>query len=299
MSYWNLFNLPLSIIQNAFNASYQAKQNKHNEKLVDMQNKAAEKQAEKAYIRSLPSNQMQNMRSAGISDFAAAQAISGGGTYQPAPVNTSQGQAPQIDLNGAMQAITNSLQMKQEMKMQDKLLAAQKAENAANRETQKEIAQLQADTTNRNADNRLTYDYENARRNWRLIDSQISHIEKQTESLSSIINGQELDNERKRLENDNYPELAKLTNKKAFQEIEALILECNQSRETHEQEIRNKKLENRFLEFTEKYRVDAENARNELMSYMDSVHLNVNTPAAGLLACLELLMNVYFPKVVK
>ena len=32
----NLFNLPLSIIQNAFNASYQAKQNKHNEKLVDI-----------------------------------------------------------------------------------------------------------------------------------------------------------------------------------------------------------------------------------------------------------------------
>ena len=142
MSAWkllNLVNLPLSILQNAFNASMQVRQNKHNEKLVDMQNKAAETQAEKAYIRSLPSNQMQNMRSAGISDFAAAQGISGGGTYQPAPVNVSQGQAPQIDLNGAMQAVLSSAQLKEQKRQFDLQHAEQKRQFDLNYEETKRM----------------------------------------------------------------------------------------------------------------------------------------------------------------
>ena len=309
MSAWkllNLINLPLSILQNAFNASMQAKQNKHNEKLVDMQNKAAETQAEKAYIRSLPSNQMQNMRSAGISDFAAAQGISGGGTYQPAPVNTSQGQAPQIDLNGAMQAITSSMQLKQEMKMQDKLLAAQKAE--AQKQRDHELMLKDIDTMNQTQhdyldysmrERRLEFDKEVHEYNKPLIQAQINKIKSATKVDEINVTSAELDNLRKRLELENLPTLMKLSNYETMHRINKMILDYQHAVENHSLDTEAKRLQNEINSLTKDSNIDFINARNELNSYMDEIHLRKNSKANGFFGSLELFLNNYMPAILK
>lgn len=198
--YSALLGLFSNIVQSVFNARSVHETNKHNERLVDKQNAASALESEKAYRRSLPSQQIANMRAAGISDFAAAQSISGGGTYSPAPVNTAKAEAPQIDLSSAIESVTNAVRMKQEERMQNKLLKHQAQENAANRENQKEIAQISADSSKYTADTaaktafeRLQHDkddlefrkrqYEETGK--RLVESQINLNDKQREKIKA------------------------------------------------------------------------------------------------------------------
>lgn len=68
--------------------------NEANRQMVEMQNKAAREEAEKAYQRSSAPNQVELMRSAGMSRAGAINALNGGGSYTPAPVNVSQDSAP-------------------------------------------------------------------------------------------------------------------------------------------------------------------------------------------------------------
>lgn len=108
-----------SIIQNAFNVRQQKEVNKNNRELVQMQNDAAAAESEKAYKRSLPVNQVGNMRAAGMSHAAAINALNDGGSYQPAPVNTAQDQAPQIDLSQAINAVQSAAALKEQKRQFD------------------------------------------------------------------------------------------------------------------------------------------------------------------------------------
>lgn len=160
-----------TLIQNAFNVKQQQRANAHNREMVELQNAAASQESEKAYQRSTPVNQIGNMRAAGMSFAGAVNALNGGGSYQPAPVNSAQDTAPQVDLSGISNALQGFAQLKQQRELADKQLKASKEQqqvqiasdekkHAAQLETQKEIAQLNADTTNRNADKRLDFDVE-------------------------------------------------------------------------------------------------------------------------------------------
>ena len=138
--------------------------NQANREMVEMQNKAAKDEAELAYKRSSAPNQVGLMTSAGMSRAGAINALNGGGSYTPAPVNTSQDQAPQMqttDLSALAnigQAFGEMAQRKHDEKMQAKQIAAQKEQQKAQIESNERIAEMQANTTNRNADNRLEFE---------------------------------------------------------------------------------------------------------------------------------------------
>ena len=121
-----------NVLQAIINPIMQHVQNKHNEKMVAAQNAAAANEAEKAYERSKPTTQVTNMRQVGMSQAGAVNALNGGGSYTPAPVNVSQGQAPQLDFSG----LTNVL-------MQSEQLKEQKRQFNANLGLEKEKMQLE------------------------------------------------------------------------------------------------------------------------------------------------------------
>lgn len=106
--------------------------NAANRQLVEMQNKAAKEESELAYKRSLPTNQVGNMMAAGMSRAGAINALNGGGSYTPAPVNVSQDSAPQMQttdfsaLSNVAQAFAQRAQQKHDEKMQSKQLEEQK-----------------------------------------------------------------------------------------------------------------------------------------------------------------------------
>ena len=139
-------------IQNVVNVKQQRETNKLNEKLVQMQNEASAQQAELSYQRSRADNQVANMMNAGMSRAGAINALNGGGHYQPAPVNTSQANAPQIDTSSAINAIQEAANLKH----QRDVLKQQKVFNFAQLRNQREmhsdqlasnehIAKIQAD----------------------------------------------------------------------------------------------------------------------------------------------------------
>ena len=164
-----------SIIGTVANVNSVRKNNQLQMELADKTNAASVAQAERAYQRSQASNQVGLMQQAGMSKAGAINAINGGGSYQPAPMQTASTQAPQVDLShafdGLIQVGENAKQRKAAEKLQREQIDASKEaqklqieseekKHAASLQTQKDIAQLQADTTNRNADNRLQFDKE-------------------------------------------------------------------------------------------------------------------------------------------
>lgn len=173
---------------NEMNYKIAQETNANNRLLVQMQNEAAKQEAELAYKRSSAPNQVSLMRAAGMSRAGAINALNGGGSYTPAPVNTSQDSAPQMqaaDLSALAnigQGLEAISQRKHEEKMQAKQLAAAKEQHQAQLESNERIAQLQADTTNRNADNRLNFDKEQFDK---LSPYQIRQIEANIEKLKS------------------------------------------------------------------------------------------------------------------
>lgn len=149
---------------NKYNLQIARETNAANREMVEMQNKAAKEEAELAYQRSKSTTQVQNMQAAGMSRAGAINALNGGGSYTPAPVNVSQDQAAKMEtadlsaLANIGQRLAEMSQRKHEEKMQSKQIAAAKEQQQAQLESNERIAQLQADTTNRNADNRLNWD---------------------------------------------------------------------------------------------------------------------------------------------
>ena len=114
-----------SIIGGITNYRQQERANETNLQMVRMQNQAAAQESEKAYQRSRASSQVADMMSAGMSKAGALNAINGGGSYQPAPVNAGQVQAPQLDTS----TIVNALQAGAQLKEQKRQFDLQHAEN--------------------------------------------------------------------------------------------------------------------------------------------------------------------------
>lgn len=173
---------------NEMNYKIAKETNEANRKLVEMQNQAAKDEAELAYKRSSAGNQVNLMRQAGMSRAGAINALNGGGSYTPAPVNTSQDSAPQMQttdlsmLANIGQGLEAISQRKHDEKMQEKQLKAAKEHQEAQIKSNERIAQLQADTTNRNADNRLNFDKEQFDK---LSPYQIRQIEANIDKLKS------------------------------------------------------------------------------------------------------------------
>lgn len=183
-------NLASSIFSSVANVRMQRETNATNMQIAREQNAAAAAESEKAYERSKATNQVRLMQDAGMSKAGALNAINGGGSYQPAPVNAGQAQAPQIDLTHAFDGMITAAENNKQRKAAEDLQTAQikaaeeaqrkqiesdERKHAAQLTTQKEIAQLQADTTNRNADNRLNFD----REQWQALESYRKEQERQ------------------------------------------------------------------------------------------------------------------------
>lgn len=117
---------------NKTNLEIAEKTNAANREMVEAQNKAAAAESEKAYQRSKPTTQVANMMQAGMSRAGAINALNGGGSYTPAPVNVSQDSAPQMQtadlsaLSNISQAFAQRAQQKHDEKMQAKQLEEQK-----------------------------------------------------------------------------------------------------------------------------------------------------------------------------
>lgn len=110
---------------NEINKQLVRETNEANRQMVEMQNKAAAAESEKAYQRSKASTQVTNMMQAGMSRAGAINALNGGGSYTPAPVNVSQDTAPQMqttDFTNLGQIFAQRSQQIHEQKMQDKQL---------------------------------------------------------------------------------------------------------------------------------------------------------------------------------
>lgn len=146
---------------NKTNLNIAGKTNEANRQMVEMQNKAAAAESEKAYQRSKATTQVTNMMQAGMSRAGAINALNGGGSYTPAPVNTSQDSAPQMqttDLSALAnigQAFAQRAQQKHDEKMQAKQIAAQKDE--AQKQREHELLLKDIDTANQTQRDYLEY----------------------------------------------------------------------------------------------------------------------------------------------
>lgn len=162
---FSLGSSALGYAQNQQNIKAQREANQQNLALTREANSAQMRESEKAYQRSLPTNQVANFRAAGMSHAGALQALSGGGSYSPAPVNTGQVEPVQGSSAGVQQGIESMLQaimhqqsnatqmkiareqMEHDIKITEMQLADnrdqrdhEQVENHLNRKNQKEIS---------------------------------------------------------------------------------------------------------------------------------------------------------------
>lgn len=98
-------SLGLGISQNSSNTKSVEDTNKTNYQIAQETNQSNVEQANLAYQRSLPYNQVSNLMSAGMSKAGALSALTGGGVYNPPVLQSSQMQAPQKDYSGIMSAM--------------------------------------------------------------------------------------------------------------------------------------------------------------------------------------------------
>lgn len=94
--------------QNAINARNERMQRETNEQNQLMQaqaNQAQHAEAQLAYDRSKATNQLSLMQNAGMTKGAALNALTGGGSYTPAPQSASTDQAPKHDADGYLKSI--------------------------------------------------------------------------------------------------------------------------------------------------------------------------------------------------
>lgn len=122
---------------NESNREMQDSANDTNLQIAHDANALQQQENEKAYQRSQAGNQVNLMMQAGMSRAGAINALNGGGSYTPAPINTAQVQASQNqpyqrdpnDTKNIMDSLFGSLsnagQMEQERKMQERQLQVQ------------------------------------------------------------------------------------------------------------------------------------------------------------------------------
>ena len=133
-----LLGLAGSGISAIVNAEQQKMQNAYNERLVDKQNAAAAAESEKQRAYESAPAQVSRLRSAGMSKAGALGAINGAGGYTPAPVNASQGTAPQIDSSNIVNALQGMAQLSEQKRVNDAVIKKTNADAAkSNIEAQK------------------------------------------------------------------------------------------------------------------------------------------------------------------
>ena len=300
-----ILGLILESVGLGVNVEQQEKNRELQLQLVREQNQAAAQEAEKAYHRSKATTQVNNMRAAGMSQAGAVNVLNGGGSYTPAPVNVADVEPTQVDTSGIVSALQNIGQLQlaerqlQEQKRQfNSQLSVTKEMQLAQMESNERIAQLQADTTNRNADNRLGFDKEQFEFNKPKILAEISQIKHNSGVLKEVAKGHNLDNIRKDFENKRLPTLAKLADISAWQNIEYVAMKLAHENVEHMNRQERESLELEFLRATIDSGVSLQNIQNELQTYLSTQELDVykNPIAGNFIGALVFSMEKLVPK---
>ena len=195
----NKTNLEIARQTNEANMNMTAATNLANRHLVREQNAAAAEEAEKAYQRSKPTTQVGNMQAAGMSLAGAINSLNGGGSYSPAPVNVASDEASRnhsaqvspaqlMSSEGVFANIANAFMQREQIKSSERMQRESMQKQAEMQREQiasaERIAQLQADTTNRNADNRLDWE----KKQFDVLSPyQIRHIEAQIDKINADV----------------------------------------------------------------------------------------------------------------
>lgn len=109
-----------SIAQNASNTKSVQETNDANLRIAQETNSSNVKQAELAYQRSLPTAQVRNLMSAGMSRAGALSSLTGGGSYTAPILQSATMQAPQKDFSGiasAFERLSNAPANMQQMSL--------------------------------------------------------------------------------------------------------------------------------------------------------------------------------------
>ena len=101
----SLFSGGIGLFQGLTNYNSVQDTNAMNLKIARETNQSNVEQANLAYARSLPFNQVNNLMDAGMSRAAALNKLSGGGTYTAPTLSSARMDAPQMNLQGVMSAI--------------------------------------------------------------------------------------------------------------------------------------------------------------------------------------------------
>ena len=92
--------------------------NATNLQLAREANVAQAQESEKAYQRNMPSNQVAQLKAAGMSKAGAINTLNGGASYTPAAVNTAQVQAYQEDPSSMLNALDSVANIGQQLQAQ-------------------------------------------------------------------------------------------------------------------------------------------------------------------------------------
>lgn len=167
----DLLNFGGGIAGSLMNYFGQKSANKANMQIAQQANEAQAAESEKAYQRSKAGNQVGLMQQAGMSQAGAINALNGGGSYTPAPVNTAQVEAPQLDMSFLSSIASNA--------MQARTAEAQLKQQAEQFKQEQDLKERQFNEEQLN--NKVTRDLNEAQR--KLIQTQTGLTEKQVDKL--------------------------------------------------------------------------------------------------------------------
>lgn len=132
----------VNIHTNKQNIAMQRETNDLNATLSREANAAQAMESQKAYDQSKAPNQVNLMRAAGMSKAGALSALSGGGVYTPAPVNTAQATSPVSNtdgLLGVLQSLSGDFSNAGQLRHQKDALKRQQEEFDANMKEQQRV----------------------------------------------------------------------------------------------------------------------------------------------------------------
>lgn len=302
-----------TVLGQVANVAMTRKNNADNRKLAEYQNAQAQQQSNIAYERSKPTNQVANLMQAGMSKAGALNVLSGGGSYQPAPISSSTSNAPQVDLTHAFDGLLQSAENAKQRKMQDDLLnkqiaaskeaqqaqiASDEKKHAAQLDSNERIAAANRTSNETIASERLEFDREQFEFNKPKVLAEIDNIKKNGKVLDSVAKGNNLDNIRKEFENKQLPELAKIAQTESWLRIQHIAQTMAHENAEHITKQERENLELEFYRATMDSNINLINLQNELKSYLSASELNMyNTPFLGdFIGALSYVMNNLAPK---
>lgn len=172
-----LLGVGTNILQNILNRKSIVDNNRLQERLTLESNLQAKQEAEKAYQRSRPISQVNEMRLAGMSEQGAINALNGGGSYSPAPINTAQTEASQMDLSGIVNVMQHAADMAEQKRQFDEQMKLEREKMSEQSRQFEKTHNLETskfeETANQNA----------ALRNLWHEESEVKKIEKQLHQL--------------------------------------------------------------------------------------------------------------------